>query len=636
MRRPQVTWVVVLGLVLSLEALPAAQSRSTGADVAGVVRDQTQGVLADARVTARNLDTNVERSTAVDRQGRFTIPLLPPGSYELRFESPGFASRTRTVVLDLGSVVEIDVELAVAAIAAEAEVVAQNSVLDLRKTGVAALVTSTQIERLPIDVRNFMSFAAITSGVTFDQTPQQGATATSGLTFAGQRARSNNITVDGLDNNDSAAGGVLAAFSQEAVQEFQVLTNSFPAEFGNAGGGVVNIVTKSGTNTLRGSAFMFFRDTALNATGHFEQFDPAGNPIDLPKAPYSQKQFGALIGGPIKRDRTFFLGSYERLDIAATNLVTIDDRNTVRHPFFGTPLGTPAQILRNAGFPVETGSVGYAHTIDQFLAKADHNFSPTQKLTVRFHADDVLDENAEPFGGITARSRGASLDSQDMSVAGSHTSVLSSRWLNELYVQAAYRNQAIRALDPTCVGICDEADEGGPTLEVIGVASVGRQRFTPQKPQGDDLSGLELGELLRRQSRVQSRCRSDHPGQSRQRLGAAAALRREVRLQRATRDPGCTSRADHIGSGACVGTAGGLRPGLRQRFRTARRRRLFALRAGRVEAALASHAPVRRAVSVSTLVRSSPADQRLPGDVFIPYRRERHRAEGRRRLGRDW
>ena len=480
MRPRGIQWILIFGLVASLEALPAAQSRATGADIVGVVRDQTQGVLTGARITARNLETNIERSTTVDEKGQFVIPLLPPGSYDLRIEAPGFAPRTRTIVLDLGSLVQIEVELTVAPIEDRAEVIAEHSVLDLRKTAVGGLVTSPQIERLPIDVRNFISFAAITPGVAFDHTPQQGATATSGLTFAGQRGRSNNITVDGLDNNDAATGGVLASFSQEAVQEFQVLTNSFPAEFGSASGGVVNIVTKSGTNTLTGSAFMFVRDAALNAVGHFEKFDPAGNPISLPKAPHSQKQFGALIGGPLRRDRTFFLGSYERLDIAATNLVTIDDRNTVRHPFFGTPLGTPAQILRNAGFPVETGSVGYAHTIDQFLAKVDHNFASTQKLTMRLHASDTLNENAEPFGGITARSRGASVDANDVSIAASQTSLFSSRWLNELYVQSAYRRQAVRSLDPTCQGICDQADEGGPTLEVVGVASVGRQRVTPQ------------------------------------------------------------------------------------------------------------------------------------------------------------
>src|SRR5207237_5020751 len=124
-------------------------------------------------------------------------------------------------------------------------------------------------------------------------TPQQGASATSGLSFTGQRARSNNIMVDGLDNNDPIVGSVRATFSQEAIREFQVLTNSYSAEFGKASGGIVNIVTKSGTNELHGNAFLFFRDQSLNARAHFEKFDVFGNPVDRPKAPYSQKQWGA-------------------------------------------------------------------------------------------------------------------------------------------------------------------------------------------------------------------------------------------------------------------------------------------------------------------------------------------------------
>ena len=121
--------------------------------------------------------------------------------------------------------------------------------MDLQETAVSNVVTQDQIEALPINGRNFICFSVITPGVSTDRTPQQGASGTSGLTFAGQRARSNNITVDGLDNNDAAVGSVRATFSQEAVREFQVLTNSYSAEFGKASGGVVNIVTKSGTNT---------------------------------------------------------------------------------------------------------------------------------------------------------------------------------------------------------------------------------------------------------------------------------------------------------------------------------------------------------------------------------------------------
>ena len=121
---------------------------------------------------------------------------------------------------------------------------AEASPVDVRQTAVATVVTQRQIDALPINGRNFISFSVITPGVSGDRTPGQGAAATSGLTFAGQRGRSNNVSVDGLDNNDTVVGSVRATFSQDAVREFQVLTNSFSAEFGKAAGGVVNIVTR--------------------------------------------------------------------------------------------------------------------------------------------------------------------------------------------------------------------------------------------------------------------------------------------------------------------------------------------------------------------------------------------------------
>ena len=164
----------------------------------------------------------------------------------------------------------------------------------------------------------------MTPGVTTDRTPQQGATATSGLSFTGQRGRSNNIMVDGFDNNDPTVGAVRATFSQEAVREFQVLTNSYSAEFGKAAGGVVNIVTRSGTNDVRGTAFSYYRDEALNAKDHFERFDPFGNPIEREKAPFRQVQWGGVLGGPVRKARTFFFGSFERLAVEANNFVTID------------------------------------------------------------------------------------------------------------------------------------------------------------------------------------------------------------------------------------------------------------------------------------------------------------------------
>ncbi|MGH9315063.1 MAG: TonB-dependent receptor [Vicinamibacterales bacterium] len=473
--------VASLVLVAASAASAAAQTRATTGDLAGRIADASQAVLPGVSVTATNADTGLVRTVTTDAQGRFLIPALPPGAYTVHAELAGFAPQTlERVLVTLGSAVDLDVTMTLASLSEAIVVQGESPMVDPHRTQVSTTIETTQIQHLPTNGRNFISFAAITPGVTLDRTPQQGASATSGLTFAGQRARSNNITVDGLDNNDSVVGAVRAVFSQEAVREFQVLTHSYSAEFGKASGGVVNIVTKSGTNTLAGTVFGFFRDESLNTKEHFEQFNPAGDRIDREKASYGQRQFGGTFGGPLQKDRMFFFGSFERLDIDANNFVTIDDATPVRNPFTGATLGTPADILRAAGFPVDTGNVPYAQRSNQFLAKVDRHVGGSGSLAVRYNTATTLNENTEPFGGLTARSRAATLDSTDHMVAASHTLIGSQKLVNEARVLVAYRDQIVQSNDPTCDGPCDREDEGGPTLEVTGVASVGRQRFTPQ------------------------------------------------------------------------------------------------------------------------------------------------------------
>ncbi len=470
---------VLTVMCLAVTAHASGQTRATTADLTGTIVDQQSGVLPGATVTATNRDTNYNRSATTDEAGRFLIPALPPGRYGLRAEMQGFSPRSLDdVVLSLGSQVDVKLQLNVAGGQESIVVSGTASVVDPQKTVVSNVITQDQIERLPINGRSFIGFSLLAPGVSTDRTPQQGASGTSGLTFAGQRARSNNITVDGLDNNDASIGAVRATFSQEAVREFQVLTNSFSAEFGKASGGVVNIVTKSGTNRLGGNIFFFGRDDALNAKDHFEKFDVSGNAISREKAPFGQKQYGATLGGPIKKDRTFYFLSFERLDISANNFVTIDDTTPVTYA--GQNFGTAAQILRNAGFPVQTGNAPYRVQSSQFLGKVDHSLNRNNLLTTRFNWAKDLNENIEPFGGIVARSRGAVLNSHDLMFAASETSVRSSKMVNELRFQAALRDQTVRSLDPLCGGECTLENQGGPTLEVLGFASVGRQRFTPQ------------------------------------------------------------------------------------------------------------------------------------------------------------
>jgi hypothetical protein len=470
-------WGLASAAVL-VAAVAAGQTGATSGDLGGIVRDPSQAVMPGVVVTVTDTATGVQRSGVTDGEGRYLIQALAPGTYRLLAEAPGFASFAQEpIAIALGMLTSLDVSMQPAGVTERVTVAAESVPVDLGRTGLTASVSRQQIETLPINIRNFISFSVITPGVTVDNTPQQGAVSTSGLTFAGQRARSNNITVDGLDNNDLDTGGVRATFSQEAVREFQVLTSAYSAEFGKASGGVVNIVTRSGTNEHGGNLFGYFRDETLNAKEYFERHDPAGNDLDRPKAPYGQTQVGATLGGPVRRDRAFYFLSFERLDIEANNFVTIDDTQVVS--VFGQPAGTTVEILERAGFPIETGFVPYAVETSAFLLKYDQGFGQSDRLSVRLNLADGLNENIEPWGGLVARSRGGLLDSRDAMIAGSYTSVLSRHVVNELRAQFAFREQTVEPLDPTCDGRCDGFFEGGPTVEVSGAAFAGRQRFSP-------------------------------------------------------------------------------------------------------------------------------------------------------------
>lgn len=456
-------WMLI-GLMLPVVAF--AQARLTGSDLQGTVRDDSGGVLPGVTVTATSTATNLSRSATTDSTGRYYIPALTAGLYDVSAELSGFAPQKRSGYrLILGQRADLDFTMRVGA--SESIVVsAAAPVVDTTQADVSTVVSQEQIDNLPTNGRNFLSFSVLTPGVTNDRTPQQGASATSGLSFGGQRARSNNIMVDGVDNNDPIVGAVRATFSQEAIQEFQVLTNSYSAEFGKASGGVVNIITRSGTNDPGGNLFYFFRNDSLNSKSIFEREDIFGNAVSRDKAPFKQNQWGLTFGGPLVRDRTFYFLSAESLSTDTNNFVNIDP--------------AAVTLLNAAGFPVQNGNVPYEVSADEYLMKVDHHWTSSNAFTLRANYAKLLNENVEPFGGIIARSRGALQDRKDWAVALSESDILSERWINELRGQYASEKQLISSLDPNCNGKCDTFFEGGPTVEITGVASVGRQRFTPQ------------------------------------------------------------------------------------------------------------------------------------------------------------
>jgi Carboxypeptidase regulatory-like domain/TonB-dependent Receptor Plug Domain len=267
--------VVVVCLFLFCPVHAAAQSSRLGATLEGTLSDSSSAVLPQAAITLRNTSTNQSRTVTTDEQGFFRAEQLPVGTYEVRVERPGFTQYRHTgVVLSLGQTLHLEIVLAPSSTSAEVTVSAQPSAIDTSQTSVVSSVDQERIEELPVRSRNYLDFVLLAPGVSSSPTalPVSGATplSGSGFTFGGLRSRSNNVSIDGLDNNDEYTGSSRLELSPEIVQEFQVVNNGLSAESGGASGGSVNVITRSGTNTMHGDAFLFAQDSAFNARDAFE------------------------------------------------------------------------------------------------------------------------------------------------------------------------------------------------------------------------------------------------------------------------------------------------------------------------------------------------------------------------------
>ncbi len=289
---------------LLVQAPPAAgQAQSNAGDLIGVVSDPTGARVAGATVTAKNLDTGLIRTATTDEEGNYRLLLLPPGRYEVLVEKEGFrVARNPEFRVQIGQRAEWEVALAVGSTETRVEVTSQAQLVETTITAVTQTITEQQKDHLPINERNYIDFSKLDSSVRADSAQFIGAAPTSGLNFGGQRARSNQVSVDGADATDNSINGVRSTVSQEAVQEFQIVTNSYMPEFGRAIGGVVNIVTKSGGNDLHGNVFAFIRNR------HFQARNPFST-VDDPA--FTRFEGGVTLGGPIKKDKTFFFVAYE-------------------------------------------------------------------------------------------------------------------------------------------------------------------------------------------------------------------------------------------------------------------------------------------------------------------------------------
>ncbi|MDQ2856200.1 MAG: TonB-dependent receptor [Acidobacteriota bacterium] len=297
--------LLLLAIAIVGASAVLAQSQSDAADLRGYVRDQQGAVVANATVTARNPARNQSRTTTTNEEGFYQLVNLTPGDYDVTVEAASFKKALLPAVkLTIGQRADLDVALETGSIDAVVTISgATTELVETSKTAIATTVDSERIENLPINERNYLSFALTTSTVGRDNGRPIGPAPTTGLNFGGQRGRSNLVQVDGADNTDNSVNASRSTVSQEAVQEFQVVTNSFAPEFGRSAGGVVNVVTKSGGNQFRGNVFGFLRDNDFQARNPF---------APVRKPPFRRSQYGFTIGGPFDTDRTFFFFAFER------------------------------------------------------------------------------------------------------------------------------------------------------------------------------------------------------------------------------------------------------------------------------------------------------------------------------------
>ncbi len=346
-------WMFAFLLVCAAALFGAASlfAQANTGSISGVITDPQGLAVSGAKVTAKSPATTAERSAVADEGGHYSLVNLPPGEYTLRVEGGSFAPYENTAVRVLvGQDTTLNIRLELGTQTQTVTVTTEAALVETTRSQSSQVVEQREIDNLPINGRGYINFTLINSQVTRDVAPTIGPAPNSGLDISGARGRSNMVSVDGADAIDNSVNGVRSTVSQEAVQEFQMILSNYNAEYGRATGGVVNIVTKSGTNEFHGDVYGFLRDSAFQARNAFSgEVDAAGDLVPV-KQSYTRVQTGLTLGGPIRKDKTFYFFSYEYTQREESGFSSIGLGNfgmtTGSIPCIPAPLSmTPAQLL---------------------------------------------------------------------------------------------------------------------------------------------------------------------------------------------------------------------------------------------------------------------------------------------------
>src|SRR5262245_63195013 len=312
------------GVILSalLLSTPVLAQTALGT-LRGVVVDEQGAALPGVTVTARHTETNTVQTAVTGAEGQYLLPNLKPGKYQISGELSGFSPNKQQLDVRVGQDLTVNLTLKVGGVTEAVEVVGKSVTVETQST-LATVITNKQIDDLPTVARDFSALATISPGATTSTATGTGQG--TGVSISGQRPFTNGIVVDGANNQMQFYGRQSNDFPQDWIQEFQVLTNSFSAEYGQAAGGMLNVVTRSGANRASARVYGLFRDDTFDAPPFSGRYDANKQPIFLDTTPpFDQQRYGGFLGGPVVKNRIFFFAGLERLSLTSSEVLGISD-----------------------------------------------------------------------------------------------------------------------------------------------------------------------------------------------------------------------------------------------------------------------------------------------------------------------